>query len=173
MTHKQTTRRKFLITAMTFSGVASSSIGVSLLRSSAAWAASENDLDDLAAMGRFAQLLFPHEGLSDAVYGEVIGEVLAATAADPATQGLLSTAEKSLDAARDSDWMELDKTVQLDVMVSLQDEPFFADIREMVRFRLYHHPGMWKHIGYPGSSKEHAGYKFRGFDDIDWLSEKS
>jgi len=173
MTDKQTTRRRFLLATITFSGVASSSMGISLLRSSVAWAAAEDDFEDLTAMGRFAQLLFPHEGLSNTVYGEVISDVLAATAADAATQGLLSTAAESLNAAQGGNWMELDEPAQLDVMANLQDEPFFADIREMVRFRLYHHPGMWKHIGYPGSSKEHGGYKFRGFDDIDWLSEKS
>ena len=92
MNDKQTTRRRFLLAALTFSGVASSSMGISLLRSSAAWAASEGDLEDPDAMGRFAQLLFPHEGLPDTVYGDVISEVLETTAADPSTQGLLSTA---------------------------------------------------------------------------------
>lgn len=173
MNDKQTTRRRFLLAALTFSGVASSSIGISLLRSSAAWAESKDDLDDLAVMGRFAQLLFPHDGLPATVYGEVISEVLETTAADPSTRELLSTAEQTLDAAQEGSWSELDETSQLAAMKSLENEPFFAGIREMVRFRLYYHPGMWAHIGYPGSSKEHGGYKFRGFDDIDWLPEQS
>jgi hypothetical protein len=42
----------------------------------------------------------------------------------------------------------------------------------MVRFRLYDNAGLWKHIDYPGSSKEHGGYINRGFDDIDWLPEQ-
>ncbi len=173
MNDKQTTRRRFLLAALTFSGVASSSLGMSLLRSSAAWAASTDDADDLAAMGRFAQLLFPHEGLADNVYGEVIAEVLATTAADPATQGILSTAEQTLDAAQDRSWVELDEASQIAVMRKLEGEAFFAGIREMVRFRLYYHPQLWKHISYPGSSKEHGGYLHRGFDDIDWLPEQS
>lgn len=172
MNDKQTTRRRFLLAALTFSGVASGSVGISLLRSSAAWAASDVDLEELSAMGRFAQLLFPHEGLPDTVYGDVISEVLEMTAADPSTQELLSLAERALNGAQEGDWIELDEAVQLDVVAGLEDEAFFADIREKVRFRLYHHPDMWKHIGYPGSSKEHGGYKFRGFDDIDWLPEQ-
>ena len=53
----------------------------------------------------------------------------------------------------------------------LQDEAFFAGIRESVRVRLYHHPKLWEHINYPGSSKEHGGYIRRGFNDIAWLPE--
>jgi len=30
---------------------------------------------------------------------------------------------------------------------------------------------VWKHIDYPGSSKEYGGYINRGFNDIDWLPE--
>ncbi|MDH3613252.1 MAG: hypothetical protein OES10_08210 [Gammaproteobacteria bacterium] len=171
MNDKQTTRRRFLVAALTFSGVASGSLGISFLRSSAAWAAATDDADNLAVMGRLAQLLFPHDGLADSVYGEVIGEVLATTAADPATDGLLAVAEEALDAAQDQAWIDLPESEQLEAMIALQNEAFFAGIRETVRFHLYYHPGLWQHIGYPGSSKEHGGYKFRGFDDIDWLPE--
>jgi len=173
MNDKQTTRRKFLVAALTFSGAASSSLGISFLRSSAAWAASANDADNLAAMGRLAQLLFPHDGLADGVYGEVVGEVLAWTAADPSTDGLLVVAEEALNAAQDQDWIELSESEQLAVITALQNEAFVAGIREMVRFRLYNHPGLWKHINYPGSSKEHGGYINRGFNDIDWLPGES
>ena len=104
MNDKQTTRRKFLVAALTFSGVASSSLGISFLRSGTAWAADADASENLAAMGRLAQLLFPHEGLAPDVYGEVIGEVLAMTAADPATEGLLSVAEEALNTALGKDW---------------------------------------------------------------------
>ena len=157
MNDKQTTRRKFLVAALTFSGVASGSLGVSLLRSSATWAASTNAADDLATMGRFAQLLFPHDGLAVSVYGDVLGQVLAMTAADPSTEGLLTAAELALNGAQEGDWAEVDEASQLATMHSLEGEAFFAGIREMVRYRLYYHPELWKHIKYPGSSKEHGG----------------
>jgi hypothetical protein len=173
MNDKQTTRRRFLVAALTFSGVASGLPGISFLRSSAAWAQSTEDDDDLAVMGHFAQRLFPHDGLAGSVYGEVIADVLATTAADPKTEGILSVAEAALNGANDQSWIELSEAEQIEAMTALQDEAFFTDIREMVRFRLYEHQGLWKHIGYPGSSKEHGGYKFRGFDDIDWLPEES
>jgi hypothetical protein len=173
MNDKQTTRRRFLVAALTFSGVASSSLGISMLRSSAAWAESADDTDSLAAMGRMAQLLFPHPGLDDSVYGEVIGEVLAITAADPATAGLLGIAAEALDAQQDRAWLDVPEAEQLAALTGLQNEAFIVGIRELVRFRLYDNPGLWKHLNYPGSSKEFGGYINRGFNDIDWLPEEN
>lgn len=172
MNDKQTTRRKFLVAALTFSGVASSSLGISLLRSSTAWAEATNDADNLAAIGQLARLLFPHEGLADAVYGTVVGEVLAITAADPATAGLLGIAEDALNAQQDQAWVDAPEAEQLVALTELQNEAFVVGIRELVRFRLYDNPGLWKHLNYPGSSKEFGGYISRGFDDIDWLAEE-
>ena len=171
MNDKQTTRRKFLVAALSFSGVAAGSLGISFLRSSAAWAASEEDAENLATMGRVAQLLFPHEGLADSVYGEVIGEVLTWTASDPSTEGLLNIAEEALNTSLGEIWATATEAEQLSAVTALQDEAFIVGIREMVRFRLYNNAGLWQHINYPGSSKEHGGYINRGFDDIDWLPE--
>ncbi|NOR36342.1 MAG: hypothetical protein GQ577_06295 [Woeseiaceae bacterium] len=173
MNDKQTTRRRFLIAALTFSGAATTSMGTSFPGSAAAWAATPDDTENLVAMGRLAQLLFPHEGLADSVYGEVISEVMAITATDPATEGLLVAAENALDAVHDGAWAGLSESQQLSAMTALQGEAFFAGIREMVRFQLYYHPDVWKHIDYPGSSKEHGGYINRGFNDIAWLPEEN
>ena len=163
MNDKQTTRRKFLVAALAFSGAATSSLGISFLRSSAAWAASAEDAANLAAMGRLAQLLFPHEGLADSVYGEVIGEVLTWAASDPSTTGLLSVAEDALNTSLGKTWATATEAEQLSAVTALQNEAFIVGIREMVRFRLYNNAGLWRHINYPGSSKEHGGYINRGF----------
>lgn len=172
MNDKQTTRRKFLVAALTFSGAASTSLGISFLKTSAAWAQDADNAENLAAMGRLAQLLFPHEGLADEVYGTVIGEVLAITAADPATDGLLTIAENALNSAQEESWTALPEGQQLAALVALQNEAFMVGCRELIRFRLYDNKGLWQHINYPGSSKEFGGYINRGFDDIDWLPEE-
>jgi len=172
MHDKQTTRRKFLVAALTFSGVASSSLGISFIRSSAAWAADSDAPDNLAAMGSLAQLLFPHEGLAAEVYAEVVAEVLAMTAADPATDGLLNVAEGALNTALGKTWITATEAEQLSAVTAMQNESFIVGIREMVRWRLYDNAGLWQHINYPGSSIEHGGYINRGFDDIDWLPEE-
>ena len=62
---------------------------------------------------------------------------------------------------------------QIEAVGSIEGEAFFAAILAGLRGTFYYHPKVWAHIDYPGSSKEHGGYKFRGFDDIDWLPEES
>jgi hypothetical protein len=173
MQTKQTTRRRFLVAAITFSGLASVPSSLSWIGSSAAWADTNGEnAKEPGAMAQLARLLFPHAELRVDVYAQVIDEVLAWTAADPATDGLLAAAEQALDAEAEQSWFDLAQDEQLAMLRTLQDDPAIVGIREMIRFRLYQHRALWQHIGYPGSSKELGGYINRGFDDIDWLAEQ-
>ena len=65
MNNKKTTRRRFLVAAITFSAVAASVPGTTWLRNSAAWAESADDSGGLLA--QMARALFPHDGISDNV----------------------------------------------------------------------------------------------------------
>ena len=172
MNDKQTTRRRFLLASVAFAGITATTSGPALLPVSRAWAAAKTSDETLAALGRMAQLLFPHDGLDDSVYGQIISDILEAAATDPAMTGILEAAESGLNTAQESDWLDLDEASQLAAMRRLEDEPYMAGIRESVRFRLYYHPDLWKHINYPGSSKEHGGYLHRGFNDISWLPKE-
>ena len=173
MQTKQTTRRRFLVAAITFSGLASVPSSLSWIGSSAAWADTNGENDKKpGAMAQLARLLFPHAELPVDVYAQVIDEVLAWTAAAPATDGLLAAVEQALDAEAKHSWFGLAQDKQLAVLRTLQDDPAIVGIREMVRFRLYQNRALWQHVGYPGSSKELGGYINRGFDDIDWLAEQ-
>ena len=169
MNDRTTSRRRFLVSALTVSGVATGALATSLFRESAAWAQ-----DPQEPLTRLARLLFPHEDLRESVYEEAVANAFALTAEDPAAQGLLASAEAALDAALAAgDWHDADESAQLAAMTAVEDEAFFAAIRNLFMFTLYTHKGCWKVIGYPGSSKEHGGYLERGFDDIDWLPEAS
>ncbi|MEJ2172608.1 MAG: hypothetical protein ACO22K_09590 [Woeseiaceae bacterium] len=168
MNDKQTTRRRFIVAALTFSAVAINLPGISWLKSSAAWAQSDDDSAS-PAMVRLARMLFPHAGMPDSTYREIMGTVLAALAANPDSAGLVGAAEQALDARRDKPWVELDEADQAAAVAEIQGEAFFAAILGTVRGVFYTHPLVWAHIGYPGSSKEYGGYRNRGFDDIDWL----
>ncbi len=165
MNDSQATRRRFLLAALAFSTAAVT--GTTWLRGAAAWASST----DGTTLARFGRLLFPHDGLSDKVYVDVMGNVLAALAANPATEGLLAAAEQALDAQHETAWIDRSETEQIAAIENIQGEAFFAAIVETLRGALYYNPAVWSHINYPGSSKEHGGYKFRGFDDIDWLPD--
>jgi hypothetical protein len=173
MIDNNTTRRRFLVAAITFSACASGTFGSSLLRISSAWAESHGKVDDetLSAMVQMARLLFPHDALSDVFYGDVLNATLSATASDSSFAELLNAADAALNAARPGKWSALDERQQLAVMREVEGMGFFAAIQGAVQAGIYLSPVFWKHIGYPGSSKEFGGYINRGFDDIDWLPE--
>ena len=158
MTNRETTRRRFLVAAITFSTVAIGTANSLWLKSAAAWAQS-TDPDDEAndktrhALTRMAQLLFPHDGLADDVYASVMSGVLAATANDPTMTEILHTAEASLDARSGQPWIELDEAGQVDVMQASQDEAYFAAILGTVRGHFYYNPAVFEHLHYPGPSK--------------------
>ena len=163
MNDTQTTRRRFLLAALAFSTAAVT--GTTWLRGAAAWASSTDE----TTLPRFGRLLFPHDGLADDVYTEVMDNVLTALAANPATENLLAAAELALDAQHDTAWIDRNETEQIAVIEDIQGEAFFAAILGTLRGAFYYNPAVWLHLNYPGSSKEKGGYKYRGFDDIEWL----
>ena len=167
MTGTDISRRRFMLAALTFSGVAVS--GTSLLHASAAWA----NTGDNEALTRFARLLFPHDGVADEVYAEAVASVLSGFEASPDTAGLLDSAEAALNAQQDEAWFDLDAAAQIRAIKNIQDEAFFAAILGALRGAFYYHPAVWEHLNYPGSSKEHGGYLHRGFNDISWLPESN
>jgi hypothetical protein len=173
MNDKKTTRRRFLVAAITLSGCASATISPSILRISSAWAESGGnpDMETMAAMVRMARLLFPHETMSDDFYAGVLDSALSATASDSSFAELLTAANDALDSTQSGRWIDLDEEQQLAVMRQVEARGFFAAIQGAVRAGIYLNPVFWEHIGYPGSSKEFGGYINRGFDDIDWLPE--
>jgi hypothetical protein len=167
MTDTDISRRRFMLTALTFSGLAVT--GTSLLRASAAWA----NTGDNAVLARFARLLFPHDGVADAIYAEAMASVLSGFEASSDTTGLLDTAEDALNAQQRESWFDLDEVAQIDAIKNIQDEAFFAAILGALRGAFYYQPAVWEHLDYPGSSKEHGGYLHRGFNDVSWLPESN
>ena len=171
MVDRESTRRRFLVAAITYSGMLSSGIGLSVLRTSSAWAKASAPEDE-ATLGRFARLLYPHNAIGDEVYAQVMGSILATVAENPGLDAALAGAVSTLNSARDANWFDLDEASQIAVMNEVQGESFFAAIQAQVGGAFYSHPTVWQLIKYPGSSKEHGGYVDRGFDDIDWLPEE-
>ena len=147
----------------------SAGVGASLLRASHAWAQSANE--NAGELARMARLLCPHDAIADDVYDEVIDDILTAAADDSSLSESLDDAVTALNAAQGGDWFDIGTEEQITAMQSVEQEPFFAAIQRGVAARFYHHPKVWAHIGYPGSSVEFGGYVDRGFNDIDWLPE--
>jgi hypothetical protein len=175
MVDRNTSRRRFLVAAISCSGLISTGMGAALLRAGSVWAQSSAATggDSAGALARMARLLYPHDDIADDVYAEVIDRILTDAAGDPAMIAVLDTAMNALNSAQDTDWYELGVERQVASLQAVQNEAFFTVIQAGVRDRFYTHPKVWEHIGYPGSSVEHGGYVERGFDDIDWLPEEA
>lgn len=173
MSRSTTNRRRFLVAAITFSGLAGSLTRSSFLPLSSAWAQSGNEIDPdtRAAMVRMARLLFPHDALTDDVYADVLDQALVSTAGDSAFASTLDAAEDALNAQQAEDFLDLKEAAQIKSMTAVQDMDFFATIRAAVGSALYYHPALWAHIGYEGPSFDKGGYLYRGSGDIDWLPE--
>ena len=89
MINKTTSRRRFLVAAMTVSGLATGSLASSLLREAAAWAETGN-----TALLKMARLLFPHDSVPDEIYAEVVA---GARAADDELEGVGQSAERCVE----------------------------------------------------------------------------
>ena len=165
MPESLTSRRRFIVTAI----AASSVLATSRNWLPGAWAASERN----PALPRLARLLFPHDAIPDSVYAAVATDLFDSFAAQQSSAQLLDAAAVALDAQQESSWFDADEDGQIAALKNIQGETFFGAILGGLRARFYYHPQVWQHLGYPGSSKEHGGYKHRGFDDIDWLPEIS
>ena len=168
-----TSRRRFLVAAITFSGFATSTVAPSFLCLSNAWAQADNgvDAEAFAAMVRMARLLYPHDAIADDVYGDVLNQAMSLTASDGAFAGLLDAAAAALNATQAADFADLDEAAQIAALQSVESEPFFAAIQMNVGVTFYYHPAVWALLGYEGPSFDKGGYLHRGSGDIDWLPE--
>ncbi len=156
MNKGETSRRRFLVATIAYSGLISTGMGAALLRASTAWAQSANgNADELT---RIARLLYPHDGIADAVYADVMDSILSASADDASMTDTLNQAVTALNAAQNSNWFEIGADDQIKAMMVVENEAFFAAIQGDVMARFYNHPKVWEHIGYPGSSVEYGGY---------------
>jgi hypothetical protein len=160
-------RRRDILRTSAVGALAIAAFGLTSCATKAALAADRVDAETRATLERMARLLYPHDAISDEVYAEVVDGML--TAADAPTLALLEEAAASLSAATSGPWLQLPEAEQIAAMERIQSEPAFAAVQAGVRGRLYDHPAMWAHLGYPGPSLPFGGYLDRGFDDIDWL----
>lgn len=165
MTIARLARRRFILTAIAASSV---------LTMPNRWLPGSSALADGAVARGDAQLvrlLFPHGGLATEVYAEIAETLFDSLATNPETAQLLDMAGSVLDDQVDGAWIDISEDRQAAALKAIESEVFFAAILAALRGAFYNHPKVWAHLDYPGSSREHGGYKHRGFDNIDWLPE--
>ena len=173
MLHPNASRRKFLVGAIAFSGLAACSGGPSAVRLGNALAQPSDQLDQgtREATVRMARLLYPHDAISDGVYEEAIDQALTSVASDDAFTEALQAAEEALNAQQAANFVDLDEEAQITALQNTEQMEFFATIQAAVRAQLYYHPAVWELLGYEGPSYQQGGYLNRGAGEIDWLPE--
>ena len=124
-------------------------------------------VETLTAMAR---VLYPHDALDDAPYRRVVDIV--AAEADAAQRALLADGAAALDQAGGRPFAALEEKEKLAAVQAIEGSPFFEAIRAATARHLYDDRALWPRFGYEGASSHLGGYIERGFDDIDWISDK-
>ena len=122
-----------------------------------------------ASLTEMARRLYPHDALDDAVYAEVVDDLVGAAAADPDQLAMLAVGAEALETAMTRTWLSLTEIEQVQVMERLEGSTFFATMHAGVMARLYERPDVWALVGYGGPALPQGGYLDKGFDAIDWL----
>jgi hypothetical protein len=169
-------RRRFLRTsgkAAAGAAVVAASGTTMIVAVDGAWAMSLKSVEPHAAktLLRMTRLLYPHDGLGDLYYAQVVEALDGEAAAGDEVASLLREGVAGLDGALGMPWLDLSEGYQLQVLRGMETSPFFQKVRGQTVVALYNNPLVWRHFGYEGSSYEYGGYLHRGFDDLGWLPE--
>ena len=122
-------------------------------------------------MDCLGRLLLPHQMVKDDVYIDSISPLLDDAASTEAVMEILQIGIATLDRLVGGDWLDADEALQIAALDKMEVAPFFTTVLNNFFPTFYHHPAVWKLIGYPGPSIGFGGYLRRGFDDIDWLPD--
>ena len=164
-------RREFLRSAGTAAaGVVVLAGTTTILASNGAWAMTLKSLPphEAEVLLKMTRQLYPHEMLGDVYYAEVVEAFDAKAAASPEFVALVKEGVAELDGAYKVPWLRLSPGLQLQALERIQGGKFFQTLRGHTVVALYNNKNVWANFGYQGSSAEHGGYLFRGFQDAGW-----
>ena len=168
--HRGLTRRQLLSRASAMG--ASFVVGAGFIAApDAAWAAETVALkpESFATLVQMARDIYPHDHVSDEYYVIAVKGYDSAEAADGIEAGVAA-----LDAAAQgrghASYLAVGwERERVDILRSMEDSPFFQQIRGGLVTGLYNQKAVWPLFGYEGESFSMGGYIDRGFDDIAWL----
>jgi hypothetical protein len=117
-----------------------------------------------------ARTMYPHDDLSDRVYGRVAAKLTEGAAGDDTAEKVLTDGVARLDGGG-TPFVDLDADARLAALRAIEGTPFFELVRSTAVVEVYSDAETWKLLGYEGPSYAQGGYVDRGFDDLDWLPE--
>jgi hypothetical protein len=164
-------RRTFLKSAgTTAAAVMVVSGATTILAANRAWAVTLAVLapNEAAVLLRMTRQLYPHDGLGDIYYADVVEALDAKAKADPEIVQLVKEGVGQLDRALGVPFLELSDGTQVEVLKGIATTPFFQTVRGHTVVALYNNKLIWPEFGYQGSSWQYGGYLFRGFQDAGW-----
>lgn len=116
------------------------------------------------------RVLFPHDKLGDDPYWAVVKQ-FDTMCGDAAFNGLITSGIAEMDKAAGLKWVNVSETKKVQILQSIESGTFFQTVRIITLLKLYGSAHVAKSFGHEGSSFEHGGYLYRGFNDLTWLPE--
>jgi hypothetical protein len=167
---KGLTRRQLL--SRTSAAGASFVVGAGFLASpNGAWAMTTNVLmpETMASLVQMARDIYPHDQVGDEYYVIAVKGYDTDEAAASIEEGIAKLDATAQAAGHDGYLATGWERDRVDILRSMEDEPFFQQIRGGLVTGFYNQKALWPIFGYEGASFELGGYIDRGFDDINWL----
>ena len=139
--------------------------------SDGAWAMETSALkpETMATLIQMARDIYPHDHVADEYYAAAVKGYDTAEAAEGIEAGVAALDAATRAAGHDGYLAMGWERDRVDVLRSMEDDPFFQQIRGGLVTGLYNQKAVWPLFGYEGASYEFGGYIDRGFNDINWL----
>lgn len=167
------TRREFLRGSGVLTGTLAAGSVIAMLAPSRSWAVELKALTaaEGEALMKMGRVLYPHAKLDDAVYALLASDLDADAGKNADTLKLLREGVAALDQAAGGNFAKADPAKQLEVVKSIEGQPFFSTVRGKCITSLYNNDMAFAALGYPGASFDKGGYINRGFQDLKWLPD--
>lgn len=137
----------------------------------AAWATEMDAIkpETFASLVQMARDIYPHDKVGDEFYVAAVKGYDTPENAEMISAGV-ARLDEAAQAQKGASYLDLGwERDRVDVLRSMEDDPFFQTIRGGLVTGLYNQKAVWPIFGYEGASFEHGGYIDRGFNDINWL----
>ncbi len=125
--------------------------------------------ESFATLVQMARDIYPHDRVGDKFYAAAVKTYDTQDRAETAEAGIAALNDRSRELKGD-DYLNIGwERDRVDVLRSMEDDPFFQTVRSGLVTGLYNQKEVWPIFGYEGESYSKGGYIDRGFDDITWI----
>lgn len=125
--------------------------------------------ESMATLIQMARDVFPHDHVGDEFYAAAVKGYDTAEAAEGIEAGIAKLDAAAAAAGHDNYLAMGWERDRVDILRSMESDPFFQQIRGGLVTGLYNQPAVWPLFGYEGESFTKGGYINRGFNDINWV----